>query len=356
MGLPASVAATHDLIPVHPLTARRELVSALTEIGAPADISATADSWFRIETGAGAAAGGGAGPGVCAMVAPDTSLRVTPTLSMRTVAVSGQPDQHIKLPLPTSTLGLLNRRFIPPGTLADGALVRRILAAITAAEGAATEEATGAGDDRAQLGGALLLADESSYAHAGHPYLGYLLRRLPPGLDRCRIVSVAALLAPSPAAVMLDRSETGQPTVIEELAGWGWDGDLLGLFGDYLDVLFNVHVRLFARYGIALESHQQNIALVLGPPEAGTRSRLRLLVKDFDSALIHLPRLPGPSGRPRLTSPRSQTRAWSPGPMTRSPTFSSPSPCICARERSPSTWLAGALRRCLICSRWSGAS
>ena len=294
VGLPSWVAATHDLIPVHPLTARRELVSALTEIGAPADISATADSGFRTETGAGAAAGGGAGAGVRAMVAPDTSLRVTPTLSMRTVAVSGQPDQHIKLPLPTSTLGLLNRRFIPPGTLADGALVRRILAAITAAEGAATEEAAGAGDDRAQLGAALLLADESSYAHAGHPYLGYLLRRLPPGLDRCRIVSVAALPAPSPAAVMLDRSGTGQPTVIEELAGWGWDGDLLGLFGDYLDVLFNVHVRLFARYGIALESHQQNIALVLGPP--GDPVRLRLLVKDFDSTLIHLPRLAGALG------------------------------------------------------------
>ena len=68
------------------------------------------------------------------MIAPDASLRVTPTLSMRTVAVCGQPDQHIKVPLATSTLGLLNRRFIPPGTLADGALVRRVLAAITTAE------------------------------------------------------------------------------------------------------------------------------------------------------------------------------------------------------------------------------
>ena len=54
-------------------------------------------------------------------------------------------------------------------------------------------------------------------------------------------------------------------------------------------MLFGVHVRLFARYGIALESHQQNTALVLGP--AGGAPGLRLLVKDFDGTLIHLPRL-----------------------------------------------------------------
>jgi siderophore synthetase component len=58
------------------------------------------------------------------------------------------------------------------------------------------------------------------------------------------------------------------------------------LFGAYLGVLFDLHVRLFTRYGIALEAHQQNTALVLersGQP--------RLLVKDFDGALINLPRL-----------------------------------------------------------------
>lgn len=77
--------------------------------------------------------------------------------------------------------------------------------------------------------------------------------------------------------------------VIDELAEWGRKGDLPDLFGAYLDVLFGVHVRLFARYGIALEAHQQNTALVLGPP--GDAAGLRLLVKDFDGALINLPRL-----------------------------------------------------------------
>ncbi len=238
VGLPESLAATHDLMPVHPVTGRHELGRALTEAG-------LADQ---------------------AVIAPGTSLRVTPTLSTRTVTVISQPRTHVKLPLPTSTLGLLNRRFIRPGTLADGALVRDILA--TAIDGD-------------PLLGGLLLADEGTYAHAGHPYLGYLLRRLPAGLGRCRIVPVAALLAPSPAA--------GRRLVIDELAGWARGEDLHGLLGAYLGVLFDTHVRLFVRYGIALEAHQQNTALVLGPP--GEAARLRLLVKDFDGTLIHLPRL-----------------------------------------------------------------
>jgi siderophore synthetase component len=251
VGLPPALAATHDLLPVHPLTAREQLGRALAE----------------------------AGLSERAVVAPVTSLQVIPTLSTRTVALAGQPGTHVKLPLPTSTLGLLNRRSIGPGTLADGALVRAILAT--------------AGDGDPLLRG-LLLADESSYAQAGHPYLGYLLRRLPGGLDRHRIVPVAALLAPSPEAGQGPGTGSGRPLVIEELvieelARWAWRGDLAGLFTAYLRVLFGLQVRLFVRYGIALESHQQNAALVLAPP--ATADRVRLLVKDLDGALIHLPRL-----------------------------------------------------------------
>jgi siderophore synthetase component len=187
----------------------------------------------------------------------------------------------------------MNRRFIRPGTLADGALVCEILAAATR------------GDPWLR---GLLLADESSYAHAGHPYLGYLLRRLPAGLERCRIVPVAALLAPSPDAA----AGAPRPLVIEDLASWALGGDLPGLLGAYLRVLFEVHVRLFARYGIALEAHQQNTALVLGPP--GQEAPPRLLVKDFDSALIHLPRLasalgPATPDEAAFADPRMITRS-----------------------------------------------
>jgi siderophore synthetase component len=309
VGLPAALAATHDLLPVHPVTARDQLAAALAEAGLSSPDSAAER----------------------AVVAPGTALRVTPTLSTRTVAVTSQPDAHLKLPLPTSTLGLLNRRSIGPGTLADGALVRGLLAA------------TRRGDPLLR---GLLLADESSYAHAGHPFLGYLLRRLPAGLGRHRIVPVAALLAQSPDAGP-GRADggPGRPLVIEELARWAWQGDLTGLFAAYLRLVFGVQVRLFARYGIALESHQQNAALALRPPavppghaaggydapghaapghaapgyDAGGRDaggqdagrhdagrydagcqdegadgapgRLGLLVKDFDGALVNLPRL-----------------------------------------------------------------
>ena len=280
VGLPESLAATHDLMPVHPLTARHQLARALDEAGLT---RAAAEE----PTG---------GPADWAMIAPGTCLRVTPTLSARTVAVVAHPGSHIKLPLPTSTLGLLNRRFIQPGTLADGALVRSILATITR--------------DDDTLGG-LLLADEGTYAHAGHPYLGYLLRRLPPGLESCRIVSLGALLAPSPGA-----DTAGRPLVIEDLAGWASAGDLPGLFGAYLEVLFDTHVRLLTRYGIALEAHQQNTALVLGQPAEAARGRApaRLLVKDFDGTLIHLPRLksalgPGVPDETAFSDPRLITRS-----------------------------------------------
>jgi siderophore synthetase component len=241
VGLPESLAATHVLLPVHPLTARRELDRALAELG-------LADA---------------------AAVAPDTYLRVTPTLSTRTVTVRADPHWQVKLPLPTSTLGLRNRRSIVPRTLADGALVSGLLAKIAAD--------AGGWDD-------LLAADERDYAHAGHPFLGYLLRRLSPGLEQCRVVPIAALLAPA-------AEETGQdrPLVIEELAATYYGGDLTGLFTEYLDTLFGVHVRLFAEYGIALEAHQQNAALVLGGPNSAGGPRL--LVKDFDGTLVNHARL-----------------------------------------------------------------
>jgi len=227
VGLPAALGRTHALFPVHPLTARSALGTALAEAG-------LADA---------------------AVLAPRSLVRVRPTLSTRTVAVYGG-GMHVKLPLAASTLGLRNRRAIAPGTLADGALVGRILVAAAAAD--------------PWLGRHLLIADDGNYAHAGHPFLGYLLRQFPGGLHDCRVVPVAALLAPADGRLVLD-----------ELAG----GDVPRWFRGYLDVLFGVAVRLFVRFGIALESHQQNAAVVVG------RGTPRLLVKDFDGTLINYARL-----------------------------------------------------------------
>jgi hypothetical protein len=207
VGLPSSLAAGHELFPVHPLTAR----------------------WLPPS----------------ARIAPVPFLPVRPTLSVRTVDVLSAPGAQLKLPLGTSTLGLRNKRSMSPDTLADGALVRRVLAAIVARDPAL---------------GRLLLADDGNYAHAADPYLGYLLRLLP--ASDGPVLPVAALLAPG---------------VVDELAG----GDVAGWFGWYCSLVFGIAVRLFVGYGIALESHQQNAALVSG----------HLLVKDFDGALINYPRL-----------------------------------------------------------------
>jgi hypothetical protein len=252
VGLPADLAASHELLPVHPLTARLALPQALAEAGLD-----RADQ-------AGA------------VVAPGSRLAVRPTLSTRTVAVTADPGVQLKLPLPVSTLGLLNRRGLVPRTLSDGALTGRILAGLTARDPA--------------LGG-LLLTDDGDFAHAGHPALGYLRRRLPDGLGACRVVSVAALLAPVPGAeATMGTHRAAGPLVVDELARLGWGGDPVAFFRDWLDLLFGVQVRLFVRYGIALESHQQNAAVVVGP------STLRLLVKDFDGALIQHGRLTGALG------------------------------------------------------------
>jgi len=238
VGLPEALAGTHDLVPAHPLTARLALPRALAEAGLATE----------------------------ARVAPGRWLRVRPTLSTRTVAVTADPRAQLKLPLPVSTLGRRNRRALEPRTLGDGALVRRVLAA--------------AADRDPGLDG-LLLIDDGDFAHAGHPGLAYLRRRLPDGLGASRIVPVAALLA-----------ETGGGLVIEELAG---PEQVPAYFRRYLDLVFGVAVRLFVRYGIALESHQQNAAVTVPvePPAAagGPGPGLRLLVKDFDGALINHGRL-----------------------------------------------------------------
>ncbi|MEU4406751.1 IucA/IucC family protein [Streptosporangium sp. NPDC023963] len=219
VGLAAELAETHVLFPVHPLT-----VPAVEEI-----------------------------PGT--VVAPLARLEVRPTLSMRTVEIA--PGTHLKLPLTTSTLGLRNRRSLKPDTLADGARAELLLRAMPDPE--------------------VLLADEQTYGHAGHEYLGWLLRRHPAG----EVVPVAALTAPLP----------GGGLVVEELAERWSGGDVARLLGRYLRVLFRFHVRLFVRYGTALEAHQQNLSLVFGAEGTAGEGGVRLLVKDNDGLLTSPDRL-----------------------------------------------------------------
>lgn len=185
-------------------------------------------------------------------------IAVTPTLSMRTVAVLADPATHLKIPLPTSTLGLRNRRTIKPGTLVDGAVTGRLLTTILAQE---------PGFDR------ILLADEQTYLHADDEHLAVLVRRYPSDMDSADIVPLAALN---------DRS------VLDMLVDKYFHGDHTSLFTEYLTLLLDFHTTLLVRYGIALESHQQNVSLVLDD------TGLRLLYKDNDGPRIRPDRFPFP--------------------------------------------------------------
>ncbi|MFD9727898.1 IucA/IucC family protein [Streptomyces sp. NPDC059072] len=236
LGLPG-LDGSHLALPVHPLT-----------VGAP----------LREALGA-------AGLADRAVLAERPYLDVVPTLSMRTVAVTADPTLHVKVPMATATLGLRNRRIIRPGFLADGVVGQRLLETVIARE--------------PRFQGVVLHADETVHAHAGHELLAALCRRLPAGLEGAVVTPLAALLAEAPGGRLL----------IDHLADRFHGGDPIALFDAHLRLLFDWQTTLFG-HGIALESHQQNISLVLDHGSAGD-TRMRLLLKDDDSPRVHAARV-----------------------------------------------------------------
>ncbi|TQK50553.1 siderophore synthetase component [Streptomyces sp. SLBN-118] len=235
LGLP-ELDDSHVALPVHPLTVGEPLRNALCTTGLDRR----------------------------AVLSHRPHLEVVPTLSMRTVALASYPRIHLKLPLTTATLGLRNRRTIKPGTLVDGAAVQRLLQTVIARE--------------PRFRDSVLLADETGFAHAGHELLAVLLRRQPAGLDDAVVVPMAALLSEAPGGRLL----------IDHLADRFHSGDPLALLDSALALLFDWQTTLFG-YGIALESHQQNISLVLDTH--ANRTRIRLLLKDNDGPRINTVRM-----------------------------------------------------------------
>ena len=234
VGLPAAMAASHALVPVHPFVWDHQLDAFLV------------DTALRHRV----------------VRAPHSCLAVTPTLSVRTVVLLDAPAWHLKLPLTIRTLGAKNIRTIKPSTIRDGHRFQTLLAAIVAREPA--------------LAARVLLTDEGCGGHVDHRmFLGHILRRYPvEALGDSTLIPVAALLAPAPAG----------NTVAEEAAAEFYDGDLNAFFEDYLDLTLRLHLVLWLRYGVALESNQQNSVLVL----SRQAPRLRLLLKDNDAGRIHL--------------------------------------------------------------------
>lgn len=190
-----------------------------------------------------------------------SQIPVTPTLSVRTVALTEHPEYHLKLPLFMRSLSHKNIRRIKPATLADGHAVQTRLKTL--------------------LGPDYLLTDESvGFAVDGRADLGCLVRRYP-ALGDCQVLPVASLNAQTPPG----------GTVLESLGP-----DFLHR---YLKLTLRLHVPLWVNHGIALESNQQNTLIVRGPDQS-----VRLLLKDNDAARC--------MGRHGLQDPCMEVDDWLP--------------------------------------------
>jgi len=190
------------------------------------------------------------------LLAPAKALEVVATLSVRTVIVLSSPEVHIKLPLIMATLGARNVRLIKPSTLYDGYCFEQIL----------TDLMT---HDR-KLDGLYSHCDEQHGGHMGDSReLAYIVRKYPHSMHDKYLVPVAAFGSEMP----------DKRIYLAHLIEHFYAGDTRAWLDQYLTLLLSVHLRLWLKYGIALESNQQNavIAFSLQQP-------LTLIMKDNDSA------------------------------------------------------------------------
>ncbi|AKU18236.1 IucA/IucC family protein [Luteipulveratus mongoliensis] len=192
---------------------------------------------------------------------PAEEVEVVATLSMRTVSVCADPRYALKLPLPTASLGARNVRSIKPGSLVDGAVGERLVRALVA--------------DDPRWSSLILHADEQTYAHLGRADAAVLIRRLPDVPTGTTVTPLAALPA----------SRFDSELVVEGLARE------LGctaheVFARVCGLVVGLATWLYER-GVALEAHQQNIALVTSQGQP-----MRLLLKDNDGLRVLPGRLP----------------------------------------------------------------
>ncbi|WP_051303600.1 IucA/IucC family protein [Psychromonas aquimarina] len=223
VGLDASMALTHQLFPVHPLTFKT-LSSVDKNI----------------------------------VLAPKSALQVTATLSVRTVVVEQSPDIHIKVPLVMATLGARNVRLIKASTIYDGHWFEKVLTQLAA--------------DDPKLQG---LYQHCSEEHGGHQgeikEIAYIVRQYPGVMHDKTLVPVAALGSEMP----------DKRLYLQHLVDYFYQGDMQRWLDEYLSLLLSVHLRLWLKYGIALESNQQNAVLAFSHLKP-----LSLVMKDNDSARL----------------------------------------------------------------------
>ncbi|EME98019.1 IucA/IucC family siderophore biosynthesis protein [Streptomyces mobaraensis NBRC 13819 = DSM 40847] len=233
LGLP-ELAATHTMLPVHPLTAGPPLARALRAAGLD-DVARLAEKpWADVVPTRSASA---AGAGVVALV--------------------DAPENRLELPLPDG---------MPPtpAALADGVVTQRLLEEVLLCEPGFV--------------GSVLPADADTYLHAGHPLLTTRVRRDPYEPADAHVVPVAALAA---------RAPDGEP-VAGALARRYYGGSAHAFADAYLTLLLDWCATLFS-YGVALDTHPRDLALVLD--EHSGRTRLRLVYRDHAGLRVNGVRL-----------------------------------------------------------------
>lgn len=195
----------------------------------------------------------GAGPG--------TAL---PTVSLRSLAISGRPDTHIKLALSVQALGAL--RTLPPRYLHNGALAFACL------------------DDLRRrdtwLAAHLLLCDERQwwalrqrdFLQAEPGELACLIRRYPALPAGTTLMPMAALPATT-AAGALPAFDYLLGSLVSENAAWT-------LFADIARALLELGLRCYA-HGVLPELHGQNVLLACRGAHV-----VALVLRDHDSLRI----------------------------------------------------------------------
>ncbi|MCL1125421.1 IucA/IucC family protein [Shewanella surugensis] len=222
VGLSESLSETHILFPIHPLTLK--------------GLDTLPDG---------------------IILADKAAIRVKPTLSVRTLALMDFAGFHIKVPLLMATLGAKNIRLIKPSTLYDGHWFEKALSRIVERD--------------VQLHDLYSHVNEQHGGHVGeYKELAYILRQYPQSMQDKHLVPVAALASAMPDGRLY----------LEHLADAYYQGNYLTWLNDYLALLLKVHLRLWLKYGIVLESNQQNA--VLGYQQGA----LSLIMKDNDSARL----------------------------------------------------------------------
>jgi len=239
VGLPSSMTHSHQLVPLHPLTASNYLPDQLAQLNQQLALKLK-DSTDQ------------------AVLAPIPHLRVRPTLSVRTVSLVDAPSIHIKLPLIMRSLGHRNLRLIDPNTRIDGYVFQNILLTLEATDLA--------------LHQCYEHCDEQQGGSVNHRSdLSWILRQYPRHLTNSAITCVAALLS----------KDSQGKLVFQGLAEQYYENNLDQLLSDYIQLQLKTHLTLWLKHGIALESNQQNCMVIFN-----NNRPLKLLFRDNDSGRI----------------------------------------------------------------------